>query len=227
MATIFFNHLRVTGPTESIDEFVNWCGLNPLMIDVDDGASDAAHFDESVNYENHKNFMDFIKRETDTRVDRIRLFSDEVGGMFICMDSWNSHLDTHTHWMARNCPALKFDVAIIQDPHWHYRLIFVDGKWVAYSCDAEPPLEEDEDPRVTFVAAGYVDDYSDNKFSEGCDRDSLDADVRRFVDSYQLEFGASPWVKTLRRAEEEINDWEMLGQTVCVANPQRQGKSEP
>ena len=95
----------------------------------------------------------------------------------------------------------------IQDPHYHTRLIFLEGKWIAYCCDTQPPIEDDQDPHVSFQAAGYVDHYSDQKVNEGCDLGSLDADLQAFVDSYKLEFWESPWVKLKRQAEEEIERW--------------------
>ena len=95
----------------------------------------------------------------------------------------------------------------IQDPHYQFRLVFVDGKWIAYSCDAEPPIEDNEDLRVSFRAAGYFGDYSDQKFNESCDLGSLGAELQAFVDSYKLEFWESPWVKLKKQAEEEIDRW--------------------
>jgi hypothetical protein len=207
MATTFFNHLAITGPADQLDDFKRWCGLNEEMIDVDDGASDAGKFDEKVNYNNHKDFMEFVKTETNTHVDRIRLHSRDTGGLLICLDSCDCHFGSHTHWMADNFPTLTFDVAIIQDPYFYSRLVFVDGKWIAYSCDTEPPIEDNEDPRVSFQVAGYFGDYSDQKLDEVCDLGSLDAELQALVDSYKLQFWEGPWVKLQREAEEEIERW--------------------
>ena len=52
-----------------------------------------------------------------------------------------------------------------------------------------------DDPIISFRSAGYVDDYSDQKMEKHVDLDSLDADLRAFVDNYKLEHPESEWAK--------------------------------
>ena len=69
------------------------------------------------------------------------------------------------------------------------------------------PPEDMEYPIISFLSAGYVDDYSDQKMEKRLDLDSLNADLRAFVDNYKLEHPESEWAKLQRLAEEEIQRW--------------------
>ena len=57
------------------------------------------------------------------------------------------------------------------------------------------PPEDMEYPIISFRSAGYVDDNLDQKMEENVDLDSLDADLRAFVDNYKLEHPESEWAK--------------------------------
>ncbi len=190
MPTIYSNHLTVTGPSDRLGEFSRWCGINEGMFDVDDGAAGATRFGIRTNYHNHKRFIDFIKTETDTCVDRIRLHRCRDGGFLMCLDSWHVDFGRHTQWMAENFPDLVFDVDVIQDGHCHWQVVFEQGKWVEMFHQA-PMLKR---PRrwlemVRSVnAVGYYGDYSEPSSGQAVDVDAIDdEDLRELARKYRQD----------------------------------------
>jgi hypothetical protein len=160
------------------------------MLDVHDGAADAARFGKRTNYHNHKRFIDFIKTETDTFIDRIRLHRCWDGGFRICLDSWHVAFGAHTQWMAENVPDLKFDVDVIQDGHCHWQVVFEQGKWIEMFHQVPMPQR----PRrwlemVRSVnAVGYYGDYSDPPGGQSVDVDAIDdEDLRELARKYRRD----------------------------------------
>ena len=182
MATMFYNHLGITGPQDTITKYAEWCHVNVDMIDMDDGASDVERYDHATNYERHKHFIDFIRDETGTRVDRVRLFKIDGGGLLICLDSWHCFFGTHTHWMASNFPELKFNLNFMQDSHICEELTFEQGKWISLCHETECLAEGSSTPTV--AAVGYIDDYRDDKVFGSCNVADLDDELRAFAARY-------------------------------------------
>ena len=182
-----YNNLAITGPPDQLAEFKRRSGINEDMIDANDDAWDDRYFDANQNYNNHKDFIDFIRTETDTHVERIRLYRSEDGGLEICMDSWRLHVASSVHWMAKNFPSLAFDLQTYGDRSapWD-QVLFKDGKWIFFFHESFPP-SEDQSSIGTVAAAGHDDDYSNDfeQLRKNFDIDSLDDDLRAFVEEHK------------------------------------------
>lgn len=167
MPTMFFNHLYVTGPADAVEEFKKKFRINGEMIDVDDGAAfdtdNPDSYDEDTNYKNHKAFIDFIRDETGTRFDRIRLCSI-TNGININFDSWGGHAGAHVSWMAENCPSLRFSLSFFNDPHSSTALVFENGKWEATEY-VEGTYDDPYEELEYHIAGGNYQDYSDFKLN--------------------------------------------------------------
>jgi hypothetical protein len=175
------NRLLVEGPSEDINEFIAWCHLNTDRFGSDGGKD----FDSDSDYRNHKDFVDFIRRECDTNIDRIRL-SRTKHGIIVCLDSWNCLFGSHTQWMARNFPSLTFRLEYMQHSYSHEELIFSKGKWCLLQHETPDPCDT-ESWQSSIVAAGFYDDYSDARSYKYHDLDELSGELRVFAEA-QLHY---------------------------------------
>ena len=176
MATIFINHLLVEGPSDDINEFIAWCHLNTDRFGSDDGID----FDPKSDYQNHKDFIEFIGRECDTKIDRIRL-NKAKNGIIVCLDSWNCLFGSHTQWMARNFPSLTFRLEYMQHSHSHEELIFSEGKWCLIQYETPDPCDT-ESWQSSIATAGLYDDYSDARLNESHGIEGLCSELRAFAE---------------------------------------------
>jgi hypothetical protein len=177
MATLFYNHLHVSGPSERIEEFKRWSDINEDMINVAD-AENAADFDEEENRERHQKFIDFIWSGTQLRVDRIRLKSGSDNELHIAFDSWGGQFADRTHWMAENWPDLAFDLTYMKDGHCHSQLIFESDKWLCLFH--ETPVDGPTDTCIG--SSGRYADYR-NREDQG-DSNEIDDELAEFRASY-------------------------------------------